>query len=230
VRWHALYRSGSMANLSPAAISRFGQLGVTAIIDLRSTDERRRDPSNWQQAGSFGYWARDYGLGGSGQNSMASYFADPAHRTAAAVRAMMAGSYRTLAMQQAPSYRELFARLAAPHKGALVVNCTAGKDRTGIASALVLTALGVPYDIVRQDFLLSNNALGMGTLQKDLSSPLAALPPEVVAPLIGVEGEYIDNTFDQLKKDYGSVEGFLQKELGVGPRQIAALRHNLLTR
>ncbi len=228
VKWKALYRSGSMANLTPEAISRFSTLGVTSIIDLRSTDERRRDPSNWQQAGQFGYWARDYGMGDMG--GMGAYLANPANRTAAAMRTMMANSYRTLPMQQAASYRELFARLATPHKGAVVVNCTAGKDRTGIATALVLTALGVPYETVRQDFLLSNNAQGMDTLHKDLSSPMAALPADVVAPLIGVEGEYLDNAFDQLKKDYGSVEGFLAKELGVGPRQIAALKRNMLSR
>jgi len=227
VRWHTLYRSGSLANLTPAGIARFERLGVTSIVDLRSTDERRRDPSNWQAASNHGYWSRDYSLG---QLDMASLMADPARRTPAGMRAMMAQGYRTMPVQLAPSYRELFARLAAPHRGAVVVNCTAGKDRTGIASALVLTVLGVPFQTVRRDFLLSNNALGMNTLQRDLSAGAAALPPELMKPLAGVEGEYIDATFDQLRKDYGSVEGYMQKELGVGPRQIAAMKHNLLSR
>ncbi len=225
VRQGQLYRSGSLANLTPAAIARFDQLRVTSIIDLRSTDERKRDPDAWQQSGGRGYWSRDYALGSV---DAASFLTNPAMRTAAGMRAMMTQGYRTLPKQLAPSYRELFARLAARHRGAVVVNCTAGKDRTGIAAALVLTALGVPYETVRADFLLSNNAPGMAGLKRDLSSPLAALPADVAAPLVGVEGEYLDATFDQLGKDYGSVAGYLQQELGVGPRQIAALKRNLL--
>jgi protein-tyrosine phosphatase len=227
VRWHELYRSGSLANLTPEAIARFNRLHVTSIIDLRSTDERGRDASHWQQQGHYGYWARDYSMG---QVDMARFMADPANRTPDGIRAMMMQGYRTLPKELASSYRELFARLSSPHRGAVVVNCTAGKDRTGIGTALVLTALGVPYATVREDFLLSNGAPGMNSLQRDISTPAAALSPDLMKPLASVEGEYIDATFDTLKKDYGSVQGYLRTELGVGPRQIAALRRNLLTR
>jgi len=226
VKWHVLYRSGSMANLTPAAQARFNQLNVTSIIDLRSTEERARDPNHWQSDTPHGYWARDYSQAQGGSNPLAN----PALHSPEATRQMMITAYRTLAKDQAASYRELFARLAAPHQGAVVVNCTAGKDRTGVGTALVLTALGVPYSTVKQDFLLSNNAPGMATLSKDLSSPMASLPPASLAILAGVEGSYLDATFTGIRQQYGSVQGYLRTELGVGPRQIAALRRNLLTR
>ena len=225
VKWGTLYRSGSLAYLTPKGIGDFDQLHVTAIIDLRSTDERRRDPNNWQAASSHGYWTRDYGLPMTG---LPASFGDPAKMTGEAARAMMAGSYRSLAQQQAPSYRELFARLTGPARGPVVVNCSAGKDRTGIATALVLTALGVPYDTVRQDYLLSNGAYGMDSLKRDLSSPMAALSPDAAAALAGVDGSYIDATFAALREQYGSVENFMRQELGVGPRQIALLKARML--
>lgn len=228
VRWHALYRSGSLANLTPAAQARFNQLNITSIIDLRSTEERARDPNRWQGDTPHGYWAREYSQagGGGGGNPLAN----PALRSPEATRQMMLTAYRTLPKEQAASYRELFARLAGPHNGAVVVNCTAGKDRTGVATALVLTALGVPYATVRQDFLLSNNAPGMNTLSKDLSGPMASLPPASLAILSGVDGAYLDAAFAGIRLQYGSVQGYLRTELGLGPRQIAALRRNLLTR
>ncbi|MEO6716165.1 MAG: tyrosine-protein phosphatase [Novosphingobium sp.] len=225
VKWGKLYRSGSLAYLTPKGISDFDQLRVTSIIDLRSTDERRRDPSNWQAASNHGYWSRDYSMG---LGTMPASFGDPAKMTGEAVRAMMAGSYRSLAQQQATSYRELFARLTGSARGPVVVNCSAGKDRTGIATALVLTALGVPYETIRQDYLLSNGAYGMDSLKRDLSSPMAALAPDAAAALAGVDGSYIDATFDSLRKQYGSVENFMARELGVGPRQIALLKARLL--
>ena len=227
VRWGLLYRSGAMGHLAPSAMSRLEQLGIRAIIDLRQTDERATDQSNWLAMAGMGYWTRDYSLM-EDTAALAGLFADPSKLTAESVRAMMTEGYRQMPRALAPQYRELFARLATPGKGAVVVNCTAGKDRTGIATALVLTALGVPYATVREDFLLSNGAPGMKTLLGGMAGPWARLPAEVVQPLVGVEGEYLDAAFDQIARDHGSVEGYLATDLGVGPAELAALRRRLL--
>lgn len=224
VRGDLLYRSGSLAGLTARGQQTLTRLKVTSIVDLRTTDERRRDMNNWLAASGQGYWARDYGFS---LGEMGTMFSQPENRTAPAIRAMMAQAYRRMAQEQAPAYRVLFARLV-EGRGPVVVNCTAGKDRTGIAAALVLTALGVPYETVRQDFLLSNDAPGMNSLQSSLSGPLQSLPADAIRPLIGVEGEYLDNAFDQLRHDYGSIEGFMQRELGVGPRELTALRRRML--
>jgi protein-tyrosine phosphatase len=227
VRRGVFYRSASMANLAPQGMAQLQALHIGSIIDLRSTQERRADTSNWLAASGQGYWARDYSLDDTG---FADMFGDPARLTADSVRAAMAQGYRGTPRALAPSYRELFARLVAG-KGAVVVNCTAGKDRTGIGTALVLTALGVPYETVREDFLLSNLAVRNTSRSGDNSfaNQLAALPREVLVPLAGVEGPYLDAAFDQIRADYGSVEGYLAKELGVGPRELARLRRRMLS-
>lgn len=223
VKWGVLYRSGSLGKLTPAGQAELARLHIADQIDLRTTDERSSDTYDQRAALGDGYWTRDYGhplVAGAAYPDFASMTAD-------SVRAMMATGYKTLPGQQAPAYRELFARLI-DGKGPLVLNCTAGKDRTGIGTALVLTALGVPYDTVKQDFLLSNGAPGMETLKADLSPRMATLPDDVAAPLIGVEGAYLDIAFTQLRQDYGSVDAFIEKELGVGPTQKAALRKRML--
>lgn len=224
VRRGVLYRSGSLGSLSAAGERQLAQLRPAAIIDLRTTEERSHDNSKWASAVP-GYWTRDYRY----SQGDFSAFDKGGKLTASSVRSMMAGGYRRFAKEQAVSYRQLFAALLSG-KEPVVVNCTAGKDRTGIATALVLTALGVPYETVRQDFLLSNGAPGMDSLAASLSPKFASLPPDVVGPLIGVEGEYLDTAFAQLRTDYGSIEGFLQKELGVGPREIARLKRRMLAK
>jgi protein-tyrosine phosphatase len=222
VKWGVMYRSGSLGKLTPAGRAELAKLHIASEIDLRTTQERSSDTNDLHAMFGDGYWARDYDnpLGGAGMP-------DFTRMTAESVRTMMAGGYKTLPVQQAPAYREMFARLASG-KGPLVLNCTAGKDRTGIGAALVLTALGVPYETVKEDFLLSNGAPGMETLKANLSGPLAALPADVAAPLIGVDGSYLDIAFAQLRQDYGSVDAFLEKELGLGPQQKAALRERML--
>jgi protein-tyrosine phosphatase len=219
-----LYRSGTLGGLTAAGQARFDSLRSAAVVDLRTTAERSRDlDTAWLQS-RRGYWAREYGMS---QGELGKALGDTSRLTAAGMRAMMTGAYRTMYKEQAPAYRVLFARLLDTN-GPVVLNCTAGKDRTGIGTALVLTALGVPYATVREDFLLSNAGIDRARLQGTVSGPFARLPPEVVAPLLGVEGPYLDAAFDQIRKDYGSVNVFLERELGVGPREITRLRRRML--
>lgn len=227
VRRGLLYRSGSLGKLAPAGQQRLAQLHVARIVDLRTTTERASDTFDLKAAYGAGYWTRDYD---HPRGDKARAAPDMARATPESMKAMMLGAYRTLPRDQAPAYRQLFAELQTAAPGPTVVNCTAGKDRTGVAAALVLTALGVPYETVRQDFLLTNGAPGMDTLQANLSPMMRDLPADVVAPVIGVDGAYIDTAFAQIRQDYGSVEGYLDKELGVGPRAIARLRARMLTR
>ncbi|MFT4025849.1 MAG: tyrosine-protein phosphatase [Novosphingobium sp.] len=224
VRRGVLYRSGALGSMTPRGRAEFARLGVASIVDLRSAGERAKLPEDWLGTRRLSYWTRDYDMG---------HGVDPARpqsmpRTPEAIRAMMYGAYRTLPKQMAPSYRELFQRLIAG-RSPVVLNCTAGKDRTGIGSALVLHALGVPYETIRRDFLLSNEGIDVAGLRPTLPSPdLAALPDAALRPLAGVEEGYLDTTFAQLRQDYGSVDGFLHQELGVGPREIAQLRRRML--
>ncbi|MCB2079987.1 MAG: tyrosine-protein phosphatase [Novosphingobium sp.] len=224
VRRDVLYRSGSLGSLSLNGQQTVSGLGVTSIIDLRTVEERHQDMSNWLSVAGLGYWSRDYSMS---MGDMRSLFSDPANLTRDGVHGMMTEAYRRLPFEQAPAYRELFTRLE-QGKGPVVVNCTAGKDRTGVATALVLTALGVPYDTVRQDFLLSNGAPGMDTLAGSSASPLAGLPPEVLAPLSGVDGGYLDAAFAAITAKHGGVPEYLEAELGVGPKELATLRKRML--
>jgi len=223
VRWGMMYRSGALGSLKPEGKMMLAGLHPAAIIDLRTSEERGRDADGWIAARP-GYWSRNYSMS---MGNLGSRFAKPGGVDAGAMREMMLSGYRSFPIEQASGYRELFAGLVAG-KGPVVVNCSAGKDRTGIASALVLTALGVPYETVRQDFLLSNGAPGMETLAGGLSGPLGKLPPDVAAVILGVEPGYLDTAFATIRKDYGSVDAYLAKELGVGPRERAALRHRML--
>jgi protein-tyrosine phosphatase len=220
------YRGGPLGSLTDKGRADFARLHVTRIVDLRTTEERSHDAYSQKDAYGDAYWSRDYGMS---MGNMGAMFSDPSKLTAENMRTMMTMAYRTMPKEQAPAYRELFASLVAG-KGPVVVNCTAGKDRTGIATALVLTALGVPYETVRADFLLSNGAPGMNTLGSSISPMLARLPADVTAPLIGVDGVYLDTAFAQLRHDYGSVDGFMEKELGVGPREREQLRRRMLAK
>jgi protein-tyrosine phosphatase len=104
----------------------------------------------------------------------------------------------------------------------LVIHCTAGKDRTGFACALILHALGVPDDLIAQDYLLTNRFY-----RRDPSS-VGDLPEAVAQVLTSVEASFLAASFEVIGADYGDLESYFREGLGVGPRERAALEASYL--
>lgn len=233
VKWGALYRSGVMNGLTPADYDYLSDLGINVVCDLRTAQERSAEPTQWA-AGEAEYLSFPDPATGDPAGFMAVFQSPDV--TPEAVREAMAEGYSHMAKEQAPAYREMFSRLAAG-EAPLAFNCSAGKDRTGIGAALILTALGVPEETVIADYALSETyvdymeAFTAEDTQLTEDSPyafLAKLPPEVVAPLMRSDPYYIETALSDLEAEYGSVMGFVQDELGVTDAHLAALRETLL--
>ena len=117
-------------------------------------------------------------------------------------------------------------------KGAVLWHCSAGKDRVGIGTALLLYALGVPRKTIKEDFLKTNVYLDneMQHMVRYLE-PRMIVTPEImdkVRLLYKVKGEYLDTAFRTIEKDYGSVDYFMRKALYMNPKTIEALRNKYL--
>jgi len=221
LRWGRLYRSGSMAALTEAAYVRLAELGVRVVCDLRTTSERRSHPFDWRKAPNLSYWARDYDLSfGDLRAVIASDLP-----TAEQAQAAMVTAYCELPFEQAPAFGELFRRLAAGETP-LVFNCSAGKDRTGIAAALILRALGVPEATIVEDYLLSN--LAYDRAGSGIAARLAHVPPEVTEAILGVDHRYIRAALAAIEAAHGSVERYLEERLGVSEEALERLKAQLL--
>jgi protein-tyrosine phosphatase len=226
VKWGKLYRSGSMAGLTPADYEYLGKLGIRVVCDLRTTSERKAEPNKWQEVAKVTYWTRDYETSfGELRRVLASGLP-----TAEQAKAAMIQGYRELPFEQAPSYRELFKRLAAGEIP-LAFNCSAGKDRTGTAAALLLSALGVPREIVVEDYALSDKVedfhrafAGKGRER----SMLANFPEEVLTAILSSDPDYIRAGLGAIEERHGSIEGYLREELEVTARELNAIRAALL--
>jgi protein-tyrosine phosphatase len=120
---------------------------------------------------------------------------------------VMRDSYRNYVRYSTPSFRVLFAHLVEDH-APLVIHCTAGKDRTGFACALILHALGVPDDLIAEDYLLTNRFYRRGPAGNDL-------PDDVGQVLGSVETSFLAAAFDTVSADYGDLETYLSDGLGV---------------
>lgn len=117
-------------------------------------------------------------------------------------------------------------------KGTVLWHCSAGKDRAGIGTALLLYALGVPRKTIKEDFLKTNVYLDneMQHMVRYLETRMIVTPEimDKVRLLYKVKGEYLDTAFRTIEKDYGSVDYFMGKALYMNPKTIEALRNKYL--
>lgn len=236
VKWGKLYRSGVMDGLTEADYDYLSSIGINVVCDLRTSMEREEEPTNWA-AGKVDYLTFPDPTA-SMDNDFAAMFSDP-ELTPEKVKAAFGASYFGMAHDQAPAYEEMFDRLAAG-EAPLAFNCSAGKDRTGVGAALILTVLGVPRETIVHDYQLSDDYvdymeefLSEEARQKALEddSPYAflfQLPPEVVAPMMASHPEYIETFFAEIEAEYGSVEAFLKEKVNVTDEEMNAIRSTYL--
>src|SRR5947207_1568742 len=130
---------------------------------------------------------------------------------------IMRWSYRNYVRDNTHSFRALFAHLV-DDSAPLVIHCTAGKDRTGFACALVLHALGVSDDLITEDYLLTNRFY-----RRDPGSS-TDLPDEVRQAIGSVQASFLAAGFDAVRADYGDLESYFRDGLGLGARERAALK------
>jgi protein-tyrosine phosphatase len=128
------------------------------------------------------------------------------------------------------AYRTLFISLADGRNLPAVFHCASGKDRTGWAAAALLTLLGVPKETVIADYMRTNEY----TLPQSASviDAFVAAGGERAIPeaVIGVKPAYLEASFDEMQKRYGTIEAYFAKGLGINAAGQKALRDRLLRR
>lgn len=226
-----LFRSGVLHHMTAADYRIIESLGIKTVVDFRATEERESEPTRWA-AGEVNIMTWDYSMDFGQDTNILAEFANP-QLDAAGAEALMASMYRGMAEEQKPHYAAMFATLSTSDEP-LLFHCTAGKDRTGIAAALLLTALGVDRETVIQDYVLSEviNSLPeyrneAPALSEDMDSNyafLATMPAAALDALMGTRRSYIESAFDEMHNQYGSVDAYIRDELGMDDASIRQLQ------
>ncbi len=216
------YRSGQMSGFTDRDIAAIRQLSIRSLCDFRAPDERERSPTRWIEGQPVRQSVRE------DQENLGSIakFYDTVRESHAVARSVMTDGYRKLPYLLAPSYRAMFEFILAGDVP-IVFHCTVGKDRTGIASALLLSALGVPRERVIEDFRASDQHYDrLFTLVRSqaLESIHIEEDSDIWPPLLLSDPAYLDALFDQLQMQHGGVEGYLDAVLGVDADALTRLR------
>ena len=238
VKWGKLYRSGVLTNLTEGDYDYLENRDIATVVDFRSSEERSNEPTDWQ-AGEIDHLTWDYEMMGDWEAEFGKVMRKPGF-TKQDLVALMDKGYVGLVQQQTPHYKAMFQKLI-DSDDALLFHCSAGKDRTGIGAALILTALGVDRETIEQDYLLTNEVIknsdqhssmalpeDASEKQKQMYAFFAQLPPEIRGVLGGVEASWLESAFAEMERQHGSVEGYIEHALDVDSQELALLKARYL--
>ncbi len=231
VRWGVLFRSNDLADFTDDDLDYLSEIDIRLQCDLRSDHEREKRPNRplrGTTAEVLEFPIR--------QVSMNPSEIQEAIRTGnigdLGIRDIMLATYRSFPVDHLDRWQRIFRRLENPDSLPFLVHCTAGKDRTGFISALVLLALGVPEQTVYEDYLATNQYRASYNNMILRWAPLYSLfrtDEKDLRPLLDARAEYLEASLQEIKNRWGSVDVYLEDAIGLTDEKREALRANLLT-
>lgn len=237
VKWGVVYRSGELHKLSDSDVLKLESLGIKAVANFlteKEIESRGHDrlPDGVREiplpmeAGNMGDLAEVV----IEARSTGDFSKVPAE--------FNPEIHRLLITEAREYYARLLRELADPINRPMVYHCSHGVHRTGTATAILLSALGVPWETVREDYLLSNKYRKkeidrrISELQLQAADTLLVDPEQVdmtnIRAFYILEGSYIDASLDEAVKRYGSMDAYIREGLGITDEEITSLRKQLL--
>jgi len=204
-------RAASLHRLTPEGVAALADTGIKTVVDLRSAEERSATPTpdltafgiNHVAAAVFEQDASPVGLPSEDFPGFATV-------------------YERMLEHGAPAYRTLFGLLA-DAEGRVLFHCAAGKDRTGVAAALLLDLLEVPDETIVDDYTRSAELLAPLVQEWLPTMKERGVSLERAAKLMAARGEDMAATLDYIRRRYGSGEGYL-RGIGVADGQVEAVK------
>ncbi|MFA6060467.1 MAG: tyrosine-protein phosphatase [Taibaiella sp.] len=217
VVWGRVYRSAAINKLTDDDVALMDKKNIHTVVDFRGNAEAAAAPDRLA-AGT------DYTLSPAGSDSLPD-----ASKMVVLLKQgnFLEKLYGDEGVQYfGDRYRPLFVKLLSlDNNEALMYHCTGGRDRTGMASALFLYILGVPQATISADFVASN--VYLKPMMSQMMAPMAkmsGLTEDAIAKEMELRPELIDTFFSAIRKRYGSIEKFLQQEMGIGIKEVALLK------
>lgn len=203
VKWGKIIRSDDLFHLTDADLTYLSSLPLISVVDFRSETEVQQAPDKLPESVTSYYpYSISPGNLSSASMDMSSLESLKGDTVMMQINEMLVSDTASI-----KRYRDYFALLQNEKNVPLLFHCSAGKDRTGMAAALTLFALGVDEETIMKDYLSSNEYLG------DKYGEYIAKYPALKS-LFEVRPKYIQAGIQWAKNEYGSMENYITKVLG----------------
>ncbi|MEU1086432.1 tyrosine-protein phosphatase [Streptomyces sp. NPDC005576] len=233
VRQGILLRSGQLSELDPEHDMAVAALGVRTVVDLRTADERHWAPDRLPPRARLFVADVLGGNPGVAPARLRALLADPAAAEEALgggrAEEVFAQTYRQMVLSPgaAAAYRAFLETAADAAARPVLFHCTAGKDRTGWATAVLLMILGAPQESVRAEFLAVNPAVRLAfapSVQRFLD---AGGDPAIASAVIEARPRYLDVALDAMEERWGGLDGYVSSGLRLPEPVVERLRGEL---
>ncbi|MBI2799904.1 MAG: tyrosine-protein phosphatase [Gammaproteobacteria bacterium] len=226
VRWGRLFRSGHLSRLTATGLAQFAALNIGTVCDFRLAEERLAESAVLPNNPVL----ETIGIPPGIKDRFFFHRLFATTTDPAAVLDAVHQLLRSFGRDLAPHFARMFDVLLNAPEGPLLLNCSAGKERTGVGAALTLLALGVPRPTVSYDFMLSkqyfpiaseiDRALEKYTVRaKDRETAV-----KLIMPLLETRESYLDAALTAIDERYGSDAAFLSDACDLNATKLARLR------
>ncbi|MCY3578258.1 MAG: tyrosine-protein phosphatase [bacterium] len=224
VRFGLVYRSDDLADLSTLDLAELEKRSVQTIVDFRDPKEADARPSRLPRGAAVlsAPFARGDRTAGEVMESLVAGELTRGH-----AHQILLDSYRRSTEAGIPAFTTLIRSII--DRSPVLFHCAGGKDRTGVAAAVIFSILGVDRDQIVEDYMLTNDRLTDQSSTFQLR--LAEYPEEsrdVLLALGLAKPDYIELALDVIDGDFGGIEAYAQDQLSLSPAEVDALRELLL--
>ena len=216
VRRGQVFRSDHLAGLTDADVARLQALGVGHSLDFRGEAECQATPYDIAGVRRVALTIEPTVIA-----RMQALVAQGIVPSTEETVELMRETYRDFVNHNAGTYGRFLKHLLA-HPTPQVFHCTAGKDRTGFAAALLLSALGVDRRTIEQDYLLTNQLYRRDARLEGKGHP------HVMQVLWQVQPEFLHAAFEVIDAQHGGMQDYLHGAIGLTPQEVAELQRMLL--
>lgn len=228
VKWRKIMRCGHLANLSEGDLDHLEVIGVSKIHDFRRVEEQTQNPSCAIRA----EFVDDYQMS-IGDISRFWEFLFEGELSAESSHGLVVNSYANCIEVVIPAFSRFMRDIIDNSDNASVFHCSAGKDRTGMAAALILSALDVPRETIVEDYMLTLEHYDSERLIKIVEGHLRDAKVEKwdrswLIPYCSVHQDNIVAFLEAIDKQYGSVRNYLTDALGLSPQDLEKMQERFL--
>ena len=222
MKWGKIFRSGDLSSATLYDQERIRRLNIRTIIDFRSDRTAKRYPilvhPNIRKI-SLPITPLD--------DEKINEMMDNEHLTRSDAIRDVQDSYIGIIENYKSVFAEMFNILTDENNYPVLLSGSLGKDRVGLASFFILYAVGIPQNVIIDDYLLSRQTVDISKIAQNVKTKPEYFQ-EAVTALMSVNPAYINYSIDYINQKYGSIDNYLEKELKLTSGKKILLRKYLL--
>ncbi|MBI9042947.1 MAG: tyrosine-protein phosphatase [Anaerolineaceae bacterium] len=228
LKYRKLFRSGHLSAISRRGLRSMEELKLCSVVDFRSVQENEKQPDRLPTGLDYHHFSILDEGNAQLNNEIHDRVKNKEYEGFDPI-IEMSKAYQQFATEFTPQYKKFLEVVLNAEGDAILWHCTAGKDRTGFAAAILMRILGVSDEIIMQDYLLSRQYVNPNSLKIMLVGLIFGRRAyNMVKPLMEVHQIWLQSAFAALDNAWGDFEGYLNNGLKLMNEDIVQLKHYYL--